>query len=195
MKGQNMTQSKKRKASYKRAAKKKWERHHNDTIFRDKIKTQKRDAYNKNKDTINTRRRENHANNKEEDNAKRRDKNKTQVAKMKIYEYNKTPKRRYLKLKHRSSRPRYGNKIKEMTITIEEYMTLLSNPCYYCNNQISNLQEETGIGLDRIDNDSGYTIDNVLPCCGFCNGIRGNRLTVDETKVAITAIIKLRNRK
>ena len=48
--------------------------------------------------------------------------------------------------------------------------------CYYCNLELN----ETGIGLDRLDNKNGYNIDNVVPCCGPCNYTRGNRFTVKE---------------
>lgn len=35
--------------------------------------------------------------------------------------------------------------------------------CYYCNNQIK------GIGIDRIDNNIGYELENLVPCCYQCN--------------------------
>ena len=28
-------------------------------------------------------------------------------------------------------------------------------------------------GLDRIDNDKGYVLGNVVPCCGTCNRMKG----------------------
>jgi 5-methylcytosine-specific restriction endonuclease McrA len=30
-------------------------------------------------------------------------------------------------------------------------------------------------GLDRIDNNKGHTLDNVVPCCWECNKLRGSR--------------------
>jgi len=39
------------------------------------------------------------------------------------------------------------------------------------------------IGVDRIDNDRGYSIDNIVPCCGVCNGVRAKTFTVDEMRV------------
>lgn len=82
------------------------------------------------------------------------------------------------------------------SLTIEEYSKLISAPCYYCNNLICVKRAakiERGMGIDRINNDLGYELGNVLPCGGFCNYIRGNRLTVNETKEVILLIIKLRN--
>jgi hypothetical protein len=76
----------------------------------------------------------------------------------------------------------------EMKIPFEVYETIITVPCYYC--KIPNIG--TGGGLDRIDNDKGYLVDNVLSCCGDCNNIRGDSLTVEEMKVAMEAVLKYR---
>ena len=78
----------------------------------------------------------------------------------------------------------------ECTITNEQFINYWNSPCIYCNISIL---KETGIGLDRIDNNKHYTPDNVNPCCGNCNKIRGNYLTYDEMKVAMTAVVEFRN--
>jgi len=80
---------------------------------------------------------------------------------------------------------------KEWAITIDEYAKLISKPCYYCEDFFA-AKSKYGSGLDRIDNTKGYTVDNVLPCCKQCNSIRNNFLTVEETKIAVTAIINYR---
>lgn len=72
---------------------------------------------------------------------------------------------------------------KEWNITEEQYNDIISKSCFYCG-----AENKSHVGLDRIDNTKGYTIDNVLSCCGRCNIIRGNILTVEEAKVAIEAI-------
>lgn len=65
--------------------------------------------------------------------------------------------------------------------------------CHYCDKPPSNNYRGcTYNGLDRIDHKKGYTKDNVQPCCKECNSLRSNRLTVEETKVAVKAINKLR---
>lgn len=51
---------------------------------------------------------------------------------------------------------------------------ITSKSCIYCG-------ETHRIGCDRIDNSKGYTIDNVIPCCGDCNRIRSNKYSVEET--------------
>jgi len=82
------------------------------------------------------------------------------------------------------------NTKKAFTLSEEDYISIASRPCYYCGSDIRGL----GIGLDRINNDKaiGYTKDNVLPCCVTCNKIRGTHLTVEETKVAMAAVLEFR---
>jgi hypothetical protein len=77
-------------------------------------------------------------------------------------------------------------------LTFDQYEKLILQSCYYCDK--ITLGVESGVGLDRIDNDKGYTIDNVLPCCTVCNQIRGDNLTVDEMKVAMEAVLRYRNK-
>ncbi len=63
----------------------------------------------------------------------------------------------------------------------EEVRTLTSQHCYYCGAEPSQfaIKNNNGSyqynGLDRIDNALGYTVDNVVPCCGFCNRARGSK--------------------
>lgn len=74
-------------------------------------------------------------------------------------------------------------------ITFPQYCELVNKNCHYCG---KSLKDECGSGLDRINNSEGYTLKNVLPCCGFCNNLRGNRLTVQETEVVIKALLSYR---
>jgi hypothetical protein len=76
------------------------------------------------------------------------------------------------------------NKI-EFDISFEDYSNLLKQKCFYCENFYNN---ETGVGLDRINNNLGYLIKNVLSCCGKCNKTRGDRWTVEEMKIMINAV-------
>jgi hypothetical protein len=77
-------------------------------------------------------------------------------------------------------------------ITNERFIQLWNETCHYCATPIIS---ETGIGLDRINNSISYIESNVLPCCGSCNYIRGNRLTVQEMEVAMSAVIQYRKSK
>jgi hypothetical protein len=74
----------------------------------------------------------------------------------------------------------------EWSISREEYEKLIQQGCYYCEKSL----HPTGIGLDRLNNDMGYSPTNVVPCCTGCNMLRGDRLTPEETKVAVRAILR-----
>lgn len=45
---------------------------------------------------------------------------------------------------------------------------LISKPCHYCKSI------NISMGLDRVNNLLGHTIENVVPCCVRCNTTRGN---------------------
>ena len=60
-----------------------------------------------------------------------------------------------------------------------EFRELTQQPCHYCGALPSNSYNHphtngayTYSGLDRMDNDKGYTLDNVVPCCIVCNYIK-----------------------
>jgi hypothetical protein len=69
------------------------------------------------------------------------------------------------------------NRNLEFNLTKEQFGTLTKQICFYCGfepNQISKCN--TGIyvynGIDRLDNNIGYEIDNCVPCCGYCNAMK-----------------------
>jgi hypothetical protein len=99
---------------------------------------------------------------------------------------NTKPHRRYIRARCTARRRKLP-----FFLTEEEYLKLISNPCYYCG---ESLEKEMGGGLDRIDNakNIGYTISNVLPCCTRCNQSRQDHFTVEEFKVMIQALLKFR---
>ena len=51
-------------------------------------------------------------------------------------------------------------------LTYKQFLQLWRENCHYCGCQI------TTIGIDRRDNNIGYTIDNCLPCCSVCNKMK-----------------------
>jgi len=61
-------------------------------------------------------------------------------------------------------------------LTKGEFIKLLSNNCYYCNRipeQIAYNKKKTDYliynGIDRVNNELGYTLDNIVTCCKHCN--------------------------
>lgn len=88
-----------------------------------------------------------------------------------------------------SKRQAYSRKL-NFTLTIEQYIELSKLNCFYCDHEVKSKSS----GLDRIDNSKGYHIDNVVRCCSFCNYIRGNLLTTEETKSIVNLLKKLRKK-
>ena len=72
--------------------------------------------------------------------------------------YNNTPLVKYKKYKAGAKRRQIS-----WDLTIEQFLEYWQEPCIYCGDEI-----ET-IGLDRVNNDKGYSIDNIVPCCYMCN--------------------------
>jgi hypothetical protein len=60
---------------------------------------------------------------------------------------------------------KFGAKRRDIVfdLTKEDFKTFWQKPCHYCDSPI-----ET-IGIDRKDNNIGYTLDNSLSCCKMCN--------------------------
>lgn len=72
-------------------------------------------------------------------------------------------------------------------IPLKEYALLLKKRCYLCNGKLN----ETGSGLDRLDNSLGYLLTNVKPCCWKCNSMKSDLSSIDFIK-HIRKIIKNR---
>lgn len=112
--------------------------------------------------------------------------NSSEKGKHAINTYQKTIKGRYNFSKYKAKKQN-----KEFSLTLEQYEQLLNMPCYY--DGIS-LLGEYGVGLDRIDNNKGYILQNVLPCCGTCNKIRGATVSVAEMLEIAKLLKKLRTK-
>lgn len=74
----------------------------------------------------------------------------------------------------------------EYNLTEEQFAELTKKNCYYCGKKPSNIYNRKGQngayiynGIDRVNNDKGYTIENTVPCCHICNGAKG-KLTFQE---------------
>jgi len=56
----------------------------------------------------------------------------------------------------------------DFVLTEDQFATFWQQPCHYCGDSIDT------IGLDRIYNNLGYSLDNVVSCCTFCNRMKLN---------------------
>ena len=84
------------------------------------------------------------------------------------YQYHKQPKYRYAAYKWGAE-----SRGHMFELTIEEFSNLWDKPCFYCNETVS------GIGIDRKDNNAGYSTSNTVSCCSTCNFMKG-KLTYTE---------------
>jgi len=106
--------------------------------------------------------------------------------------YHKSDTGRYNTAKKESTRSRRQNSVaSNWDLSIEEYTEKISsNSCYYCGGPLPNY----GAALDRLDSNIGYSVDNVVPCCKYCNTIKSNLLSPKETKELIALLKKLRGK-
>lgn len=51
-------------------------------------------------------------------------------------------------------------------LTLEEFSTITSQKCHYCNEFTIN---KNYCGVDRVRNNEGYSLTNCVPCCTMCN--------------------------
>ena len=77
----------------------------------------------------------------------------------------------YTEYKNRASK-----KNLDFALSQDEYLSLITQDCYLCGKN-SNSQHLNGI--DRIDNNKGYMMDNVKPCCANCNYMKKNYILED----------------
>lgn len=66
---------------------------------------------------------------------------------------------------------------KGFELTLEEFLAITKQDCYYCGvkpSQVVDLKRNgygtyTYNGIDRLDNNKGYTKENAIAACGMCN--------------------------
>ena len=84
---------------------------------------------------------------------------------------------------HRNRKVPFKLKYEELLDIIEH-----NNKCHYCETPLVYNKHSRYWGknntrahqLDRKDNDKGYLVDNVVPCCWECNRLKSNRFTYEE---------------
>jgi hypothetical protein len=79
-----------------------------------------------------------------------------------------------LNIKLRKFRKRFNYLYKDDNLLFIEFLNLSIQDCFYCGAKPKNKTELPSNGLDRIDNNKGHSIDNVVPCCIYCNKSKRN---------------------
>ena len=95
--------------------------------------------------------------------------------------YREKPIARYKDLINRSTRL-YHLKCE---FSFEEFLKIIKFPCFYCGGSLPIY----GSGIDRIDSNLGYTIENIRPCCTICN-IAKNASSEDAFRLWIIRVFK-----
>jgi hypothetical protein len=64
---------------------------------------------------------------------------------------------------------KYSSQLRNLSfnLTLEEFAEIISVPCYYC----GELQKAFN-GVDRVNNNEGYTLKNCVSCCKMCNQLK-----------------------
>lgn len=75
----------------------------------------------------------------------------------------------YYHYTHRSKK-RFG----VFDISLNEFIDLVSKPCYYCGYLPNKLKDKCCNGLDRINSELGYIKSNIVVCCKICNRMKLN---------------------
>lgn len=67
----------------------------------------------------------------------------------------------------------------DFSLSKEQFKEIINKNCYYCNiipKQKARDKKQKGYilynGIDRIENNRGYFLDNCIPCCGICNRMK-----------------------
>jgi len=91
----------------------------------------------------------------------------------------------------------------QFNLSRDEFKQLIVENCFYCGTKPNSILNEKDLrgqikynGIDRINNDNDYNLDNVVPCCKRCNAAKSN-MTLKEFLDIIDNIqknmLKLRN--
>lgn len=83
-------------------------------------------------------------------------------------------------------------------LSLDEFLLFINDNCHYCgaepilrkfmgsNKKYKSLKCN---GIDRIDNNKGYSLKNCIPCCSFCNAAKSD-FSLEEFKEWIIRLVK-----
>lgn len=73
------------------------------------------------------------------------------------------------------------NKCRKFELTFQEFIDITAKSCSYCGNPPENVLKSKGYnghfvysGIDRVDSNIGYVLDNCVSCCKMCNIAKHN---------------------
>jgi hypothetical protein len=97
--------------------------------------------------------------------------------------HNLSPKRIFEILQYNAKKRNISVNFNEIEFTA--WWNKSPNNCYYCKREIHSANEFFGknmgrLSVDRIDNQKGYEIDNIVKACWLCNRIKADIFTQDE---------------
>ena len=142
---------------------------------KDKIKVRVKEYYEENKEAIEVNQKKWRDNNKDklfEYKKKWRDNNKD-----KIKAAGKSDNNKFTTYKRSAEKRGYVFRLSK-----KEFIGLIHSKCYLCGT-------EKAEGVDRINNEVGYTTDNSRPCCVFCNKMKW----VHSKKEFLEQVAKIHN--
>lgn len=96
--------------------------------------------------------------------------------------FNKTDNGRYRLYKSRHKTRGFNGEV----ISLENYRKIIAQPCKYCG------ENEELRGIDRVNNDKGYTKKNSVACCKKCNYLKKD-YSDEEFLEHIKKIYKFKN--
>lgn len=93
----------------------------------------------------------------------------------------------------------------DFTLSKNEFYNLLNGDCDYCGLEphmiwkgtkrtIIDISKFKYNGVDRVNNNEGYKIENVVSCCKFCNNAK-NTMTTEEFFVWVNRVVSFQNNK
>jgi hypothetical protein len=68
----------------------------------------------------------------------------------------------------------------DFELTDDQFRKIILSPCHYCDSEWSNevrLKYDFRMrynGIDRLDSQLGYVLENCVPCCKICNRAKGD---------------------
>jgi len=75
----------------------------------------------------------------------------------------------------------------DFQLNFEEFKDIVTKPCHYC----KLIKEGEANGIDRVNNDIGYTVENCVPACWKCNRMKSfyhPEFFIEKCKIIIKSL-------